>query len=221
VSRSPKPVPDPWSPRLSALYDCDDLVPTDGLRVEATRLTRTDWSGCRAAQVDLEGSHLVKVRLTQAEPRLFRARDTLFEECDLSGADLSESSLYRVEFRGCKMIGFVAGGAKFERVRFVDCQLEMSSLRALEAEDCEFRSSDMRDSDFEMAVLERVSFGKCQLGGTSFRQARMQDVDLRSSEVSGLRYVHGLKGATIEPIQLFDLADAMAREIGIVVTGDR
>lgn len=220
MSRLPKPDPDPWSPRLPDLEDRSDLVLDDGLSLRTVRVCREDWTGCQAAHVDMDGVHLGKIRMTQAVLGSFRAADTLIEECDMSAVDLTESSLYRVEFRGCKMTGFIAAAARFERTRFIDCRLDLSSFRSLEAEDCEFRSCDLRSADFEMAALSRVSFVRCRLSEASFRQARLQDVDLRSSDVTGLRYVLGLKGATIEPVQLFEVADALAREIGIRVSDE-
>jgi len=187
----------------------------DELYVRDTQFVKLDWSGQEASHVDLGCVHVSRTRLTQVSFDDFRASDLLFEDCDLSGADLTESTMSRVEFRGCKMTGVVLSGSRIRWVSFIDCRLDMALFRGLEAEDCRFKSCDLKSGDFEMATIERASFSKCMLSDASFRQARLKEVDLRSSELTDLRYAQGLKGATIESVQLLDLAASLAAEIGI------
>ncbi len=68
-----------------------------------------------------------------------------------------------------------------------------------------------------MSTLTELTFRKCRMAECSFRNCTLKDVDLRSSDLAELKYLEALSGATIDPVQMVDLAPAFARALGITV----
>ena len=60
----------------------------------------------------------------------------------------------------------------------------------------------------------------CQLLRADFSQAALTRVDLRGSELEPVGDVGGLRGATIDAVQLAGLAPLLARAAGILVDDD-
>jgi uncharacterized protein YjbI with pentapeptide repeats len=214
-----KKTEDPWTPRLPELSEWEPADLVDGGLVQECVVTRADWTGLEARHLLFKRVRLVKCRFNSARCLPVHLSDVLLEDCDLSGADFSEGGLERVTFRNCRMTGFVAGSASLKGVCFVDSRLDSVALRAIDAKECLFSGCDMRLADFEMSSLAKVRFEKCRLAEASFRQSRLEEVDFRSSDLAGLKYAGAIKGATIDPVQLYDLAPALAYELGIFVEG--
>lgn len=109
-------------------------------------------------------------------------------------------------------------GAVLERVVFRGGKIDYLNLRKARLKDVVFDGCVLVEADFAGAVLERVEFRGCALRGADFTGARMADVDLRgAAELDIARGVEALSGAVISPPQLFDLAPALAAQLGIRV----
>jgi len=62
-----------------------------------------------------------------------------------------------------------------------------------------------------------VTFDGCRLVAPDFSQARLKNVDLSRAELVAPKGLASLSGATISRLQLFDLAPALAHQLGITV----
>ena len=55
-------------------------------------------------------------------------RDCVFDSCDLSNVDFSGSTLRRVVFKGCKLLGAKLPEVRMDQVRFTDCHMRLANL---------------------------------------------------------------------------------------------
>ena len=62
-----------------------------------------------------------------------------------------------------------------------------------------------------------LRFERCRVAVLDVTRAALTRVDLRGAELSGLRGLASLRGATITSGQLLDLAPALAEHLGVTV----
>jgi uncharacterized protein YjbI with pentapeptide repeats len=71
--------------------------------------------------------------------------------------------------------------------------------------------------DLARASASRVSLRDCSIGTLDVRGATLANVDLRGAEFSAVNGIAGLRGATIDGLQLSLFAPLLAAELGIDV----
>ncbi len=103
---------------------------------------------------------------------------------------------------------------------FRDCRLELATFRGAKLRNVLFERCILDEADFLAASLQSVRFDGCRLLRADFTSASLTRVDLRGSELEPVGDVAGLRGATIDSIQLAGLAPLLARAAGIKVNDD-
>jgi len=164
---------------LSGFHIEDQRAPS--VRMESSRLEDVTWRGC-----DLRG---------------FEAKDVVFERCDLSASDLSESRFLRVEFRSCRLSGAVLSMSTFEDVRFVECKAGLINLRMAEGERVWILGSSLHDADFYSATLLSSRILDCDLSLSEFSGADLRGSRLQRSRLDGARGAAGLRGIEVDSNQ--------------------
>jgi uncharacterized protein YjbI with pentapeptide repeats len=114
-------------------------------------------------------------------------------------------------------MGWQAGEALIEDIVFEGCKLDMAGLRFCTIKSVLFHGCSLKGADFQGSSFKEVRVERCDLDEAEFRQSTVTSMDLRSSEIGGVRYVEGLRGATIDQAQLFDLAAKLAQVVGLKV----
>lgn len=79
-------------------------------------------------------------------------------------------------------------------------------------EDCTIDELDLGDTE-----LRSVRFEGCAIDDLSLEGSRLVDVDLTGVRLGVVRGIAGLRGGTIAPGQLLDLAPLLAAHLGIRV----
>lgn len=187
-----------------------------------------DYDGVEFADLDLTGQEGIGARFMDCAVRrcvldeagLAKARvlDSVLEGVRGVGTDLSGASLRDVELVDARLGGVQLHGAVLERVVVRGGKIDYLNLRKARLKDVVFEGCVLVEPDFAGAVLERVEFLDCTLRGVDFTGVRMTDVDLRAAaELEIARGVEALSGAVISPAQLFDLAPALAAQLGVRV----
>ncbi|WP_371616588.1 pentapeptide repeat-containing protein [Streptomyces sp. NBC_00454] len=202
-------------PELSAWED-GELEPDgdyDGLELLDADLVGQDGVGARFMDCALRRCALDETGLAKA-----RFLDSVLEGVRGVGTDLSGASLRDVELLEARLGGVQLHGAVLERVLVRGGKIDYLNLRTARLKDVVFEGCVLVEPDFAGAVLERVEFKDCTLRGADFTGARLTDVDLRGvAELDIARGVEALAGAVISPAQLFELAPAMAAQLGLRV----
>jgi uncharacterized protein YjbI with pentapeptide repeats len=136
-----------------------------------------------------------------------------YSELEITGEDLSGTRLE---------------GASVTHCRFEAIEADVARWRGLSARATAFRNSRMTGVQLNEAVLRDVLFEDTRLDMANlrlaalerFREASCRGTDLRGCSLEDLDGAGGLAGATIGPVQLMELAPALARHVGLIVRDD-
>ena len=193
----------PWQRALDSQFDIEDALVTG------------DYTEVRAAGGRFSHSKLDRVNLMSSRLRSLTLTDVVAETIEASGADWTGARLRRVHFAGGRLSGLQLLDAELDDVVFQGCQMRLAT----------FHSSTLRNVRFEGCVLDEaflghgrmqaVRFDDCSLVRADFTGARLARVDLRGSALDPAGEVGGLRGATIDVVQLMDLAPLLARSAGL------
>ena len=124
-------------------------------------------------------------------------RDVRIERSRLGSVEWYESELRSVQVDGSKLDFVNLRNATLTDVLFSDCIIE--------------------ELDLGSVVAQRVELRGCRIGTLDLSGARLTHVDLRGCDVSVIRGLDGLRGATIDDAQLSLLAPLLAGHLGIIV----
>jgi uncharacterized protein YjbI with pentapeptide repeats len=203
------------APRVATQLESWDEEAADDVEIDQTQIADTDFSdvtrliatGSTFKQVLITGVNLDKCdctdvefgRLEAAGLRTYKARfqRVTFTDCRLTGADFAEAIFEDCVFKNVKLDEAGFRFAKFTRVRFEDCMLSAT--------------------DFSSARFAQVMFTSCNLEGTNFDAAQCANTDISSEDITNVRGILGLKGATISPEQLVQIAPLLAAELGFQI----
>lgn len=213
---------EPRSPRVPALrlHDLTDAsVPVaaagdiveahriSGIHAETLALEGLTFTEChldrwQAGRVTLSASRLMDVRITEwgvpvlVAPRL-NARAVELDGSRLGAVDLHGAGIMRAHLSGSK--------------------LDWVNLRAAELTDVEVQGCTFDEIDLTDARLTRVAFRDCSVGTLNLHNTRLEHVDLRGLQLRAVNGPGHLRGATISPFQLGELAPQLASHLGINV----
>jgi uncharacterized protein YjbI with pentapeptide repeats len=204
-------------PRLGELQDgnltASEIL--DGTAIRQLHLHRFDLSGACTRDVLFEQSRITKAALSSADRPSVHFVDVVIEDCDLSGLLTLGAQLLRTEWKSCRLTGWLCAESVVEHTLFESCKLDHANLRLCRFKSVVFRNCSLRSSDFHGASFNDVHFEGCTLDGAEFRACSVESLDLRGSNIREIRYLEGLKGATIDPVQLVELAPQLARIVGL------
>jgi uncharacterized protein YjbI with pentapeptide repeats len=212
----------PITPRIDEIVladlvdgDLADLTPgdrVDGLRYRGGDVSERDLTGVGIAECELVGVF---------------AHDAL-----LRGAVITETVIERLEapvlrapratLRDVLVSGSRIGSVEFyddhwQSVRFTGCKLGFVNLRGSEIRDIRFTDCTIEELDLGNARAERVAFEGCDVRALDVTGAKLRDVDLRGLDLAAISGLEGLKGATMDGMQVALLATTLANHLGIHV----
>ncbi|MEU2255282.1 pentapeptide repeat-containing protein [Nocardia xishanensis] len=171
-----------------------------------------------AEHVRFAESALSSLTVTRGSFRYGRFTDVWLRAVAWIGTDLSDTSWQDAEFVEGAFSGVDAGGAVLRRVRFEGCKFDSVNFRRAKLREVSFVDCVLRHTDFGDADLTTVSFPGSTLTDLSLTKTTMRKVDLRGATRIGIADgIEGLRGATVTPLQLMDLAPSFASALGITV----
>ena len=112
-----------------------------------------------------------------------RFLDCEFRRCNLSMAQLRGTSLRKVSFMGCKLLGlrFDTCNEFGLSVSFDSCTLDHSSFFRTKLKKTSFMASQLHDVDFSECDLTGATFEKCDLLRTAFHNTNLEKADFRTA----------------------------------------
>ncbi len=193
---------------LSPEEDYDGLS-FRGLDLASARATSSRFLDCTVEECDLSGAQLAGSRWTDSS--LLRVRGV--------GTELSDASLLDVEVTDARLGAVAAYGSTWRRVTVCGGKIEFLNLRGATLREVRFEDCLLVEPDFGDATLRDVSFSGSTLVGPQFRGATLTSVDLSDARLVEPKGLTSLRGATVSRVQLLELADAFADQLGITVRG--
>lgn len=196
---------------------------------EPTLRPRSELDGAVLDGVDLTGENgtdslLLECTLTRCDLSDVRLAGARFTECRVSwvhgaGTDLSRSQWLDSRIVQPRLGAPQLHGASMRRVRVEGGKVEFANWRGATLRDVAFDGCVLVEPDFAEASLRDVTFDGCRLIEPRFDNVRCQGVDLSGAELVAPTGVASLRGATLSLEQVLDVAPALARQLGIDVTG--
>jgi uncharacterized protein YjbI with pentapeptide repeats len=170
-----------------------------------------------AGSGSIKAAHLIDVELGASKLRGLRLLDVLGERIDAANGDWGGGEMRRVRLTGCRLTGLNLAESKIEEVLFRSCKLDYANFRHGKLARVSFEDCEMTGADFQGAAITASRFSGCRLVESDFSRSELSDVDLRGCELAPAGSVLGLAGATIDELQLMELARPLARECGMTV----
>ena len=179
-----------------------------------------DFSGRHAESARFDGTELRRVSLAETRLPGVRLRDVRAEEIDASNAYWAHGELDHVALDGSRLVGTGLQHVSMRDVVFDHCRLDYVNLRFAKLDGVVFRSCTFTDADLQGARLRSCRFAACELVGTDITGVDLFEVDLRSSRLAFARAHESLRGATIDTVQLVELAPVLEQVLGIAVADE-
>ncbi|MFZ1153354.1 MAG: pentapeptide repeat-containing protein [Solirubrobacteraceae bacterium] len=192
--------------RLEARFELEDV------QVFSASLVKVDAGSGRVGRV-----HLKDVDLSESKLRGAQLIDVLGERVNAANGDWGGAQIRRTLFSDARLTGLSFAEARMEDVSFKGCRLDYANFRHSAIEQVSFEDCVLTGADFQGARINATLFSGCQLQEADFSKADLSLVDLRGSELALAGSVLGLGGAIIDPLQLMELAQTLAQELGITV----
>lgn len=185
----------------------------DTVHVDGVTFEDADADGVRAFE-----SAFTSVVFAAGRMRQSRLNDVWLHTVRWVATDLAETEWMDVETHAGSLAGLEMFSAKMRRVTFYNCKLDSVNLRAVNLRDVSFVDCTLRDVDFGGATFSNVTFPGSKLESVHFTKARMKDVDLRQTLELGITEgFDSLGGATINSVQMMDLAPSLCQVLNIKV----
>jgi uncharacterized protein YjbI with pentapeptide repeats len=187
----------------------------EDVQVSSRSLVNVDAGSGRLKRALLED-----VGLGQSKLRAVELVDVVAVRIDAANGDWGGAQLRRAQFSDARLTGLSLAEARIAEVSFKACKLDYANFRHCEIEQVSFEDCVLTGADFQGASIEATVFSRCQLVEVDFTNTAMSLVDLRGSKLTLAGSALGLRGAIIDPLQLMELSQTLAQQLGITVTPD-
>lgn len=135
-----------------------------GASLIGARVYRSSMAGAVMTDVQAENLHVVESSLRSATMNGFVGRCTVMRDCDLRGADLSHSNLYRAMITGDPPSGMTMAEVDLSGAilvqAYVAADLTGAVLRGVNAAYSRFSQSDLRGADLTGAAMYQSTWVK-------------------------------------------------------------
>lgn len=154
------------------------------------------------------------IRFDRCKLKSTHFTDVRFENCDLSNLSFAESSLFRVEFISCKLLGTNLPECILSHIILKECNARYLNLCMSKITQARFSACDLQSSDLSSCKFSSIAFEKCNLRESEFSHTPLRSIDLSQSDIEGIRAnLSDLRGAIVNTRQALDLTALMGLKI--------
>lgn len=141
----------------------------------------------------------------------------MFDHCEFDHVCLSDSTLCRVHFIGCRVSGLEMTNALIQDVLFQSTKGNYCNFSGSKLKDCAFTQSDFSFSSFVHCDWMHSSFDYCNLDDSEWLNTPLKGIDFSTSSISNILVSNDLlKGVIVNERQALEFV----RILGIVIKGD-
>lgn len=168
-----------------------------------------------AKGVTIQSAHFKSVQMLDDQFTRFDLSDIRFDRCDFANTEWNRAILNRIEFFGCRMLGFKVTKSNLKNTLVKDCQGSLAQFEFTKFNAVRFENCILDDANFLDADLSNVVFLNCDLRNATFSGAKLVGTDFRCSNIEGLQVsLEQLRGAIFDPLQA---AYVLQRFAGVTV----
>lgn len=188
--------------------------------LDEIRFEGTDFTGAHAEGMSFLDCSLVGCDVTEAAFDETRWSDCLWERVHGVGFSVAEASLIDVTIEQSRLAAVSAWGSRWRDVTVRGGKIDFLNLRGAKLKDVAFEDCVVGELDLQEAECDGVTFSGCTLVEPVFGRGRYQGLDLSGAELRSPQGIATLKGATLSRMQLIDLAEYLAAELGLRLADD-
>jgi uncharacterized protein YjbI with pentapeptide repeats len=186
----------------------------------------TDFSGPDLARTEATGATFLACRfercgLDEASLRHSRFSECLVSEPHASSLDVADSTWRDTLVTSPRIGALLAVGTSWSGVRVRGGKIDLLDLNGAKLADVVIEGTVIEELDLGTAQARWTRLVGCDIGVLDVTGARLTEVDLSGSTIREVRGIEGLRGATISPSQLLELAPALAAHVGLKVRADQ
>ena len=184
-----------------------DAVHFAGLDLAGQSADDAAFLGCRLGRCGLDGVSMRRARIAEC----------LLDELRATSVDAADS-IWRDTLVTVRRVGaLLAIGASWSSVRVRGGRIDLLDLSGAKLRGVALEGCAVGELDLGTAEARDISFEGCEIELLDVTGARLVAADFTGATIGGVRGVDGLRGATITPAQLVDLAPQMAAHLGLKV----
>lgn len=195
----------------AAVFEGRDLD-LDAFVFEGTDFTRAHVEGASFLECTL-----VACDVTEAALDGSRWSDCAWERVHGVGFSLAEASLVEMTIEQCRLAAVSAWGSHWRDVTVRGGKVDFLNLRGAKLKDVAFEDCVLIDLDLQEAACDGVTFSGCTLVEPVFGRGHYERLDLSGAQLRSPKGLATLRGATISRLQLIDVAENLAAELGLRV----
>lgn len=177
----------------------------------------TDFTGAHAEGLSFLDCSLVGADVTEAAFDESRWSDCAWERVHGVGFSLNEASLLDTTIEQCRLAAVSAWGSRWRGVTVRGGKIDFLNLRGAKLKDVAFEDCVVVELDLQEAECDGVTFSGCTLVEPVFGRGHYKGLDLSGATLRSPQGLAALRGATISRVQLVDLAEHLAAELGLRV----
>lgn len=211
---TPPKLPTLRLPELTA-GDPSSLLPHG--TYEALSFSGDDLTGTDLSSVGFIDCSLAELNTIELEATSARFTDSRLHHLDIPTVAAAYASIRNTVLEDSRLGVLQSIEGTWDSVHIRSAKLGYLSLRGASVRDVLFEDCVIGELDLTGAQAERVSFTDSELGVLDVTGATLRDVDLRGVDLPEITGLAHLRGATINDLQLQQLAPAMAAQLGIDV----
>lgn len=195
------------------------VIPNElrGGELQACVVERVDLSDRDAVALKLVECRLVQVDMTGAALNDARFRDVLAIDGSWANMRAAGARLRRVQLQKLRLTGADLSGASIEDATFLECRIDLASLRFAKLQRVRFEHCLMDEVDFYEAKLTSVVFVDCILARVSWAGATFARSEMRDCDLSGAGNAERLRGVRMPWPDVVNAAAELAAAVGIEV----
>lgn len=187
-----------------------EAVHFDGLSFARQVAEDAKFLGCRFERCAFDETSLRRAHISEC----------LIEELHATSFDTGDS-VWRDTLVTVRRVGaLLAAGASLSSVRLRGGRLDLLDFSGAHLVAVAFEGCAVGELDLGTAEGRGLSFEGSEIELLDVTGSRLVDADLTGATIGAVRGVAGLRGATVTPVQLMDLAPHLAAHLGIKVRGD-
>lgn len=211
----------PGAPREIGLPST--LLPFAGVRLDspgdydAVWFSGLDFAGQAADDAAFLGCRFDRCGFDGATLRRAHVSECLLDELRATSLDAADS-VWRDTLLAIRRVGaFLSTGATWSSVRVRGGRLDLVDLSGAKLATVAFEGCSIGELDLGTVEARDLVLEDSQIELLDVTNARLVRADLTRASIGAVRGVAGLRGATVTPEQLIDLAPLLAAQLGIAV----
>ncbi|MCA9309485.1 pentapeptide repeat-containing protein [Candidatus Saccharibacteria bacterium] len=167
--------------------------------------------------IELAGVTKQSFDVPASKYRYIDISDSAFVDSFMNNVETFRSIVLRVTFDSTQMTGLQLAEGAITDVVFKNCRMNLTNFRNAQFTRCMFIDCDLREADFGGSQFENVLFECCQLEDAEFSNASSKRLEISDCRLGAIKGVSGLRGATVDEINITELAPLFAVDYSITV----